>query len=221
MSNRLSKIILCLFTFTFYAFSQDTTFLYKSTEDVAKAIQLAIDESIGKQAPPLFLQDIADSNSHELSDYKGKVVLLNFWTRGCVQCVAELPDIGYLQDEYEKTGLKVIFASREDYDAQHRYFKIHEVSGMKTKIYGNYPYLYDLGFPKFILVDRNGIIKEAWFGAIGYDAMEKRINSLVPKETKSFKLRNPRLVLFSSVVFFGLCLILVGVIWNIKRKKAA
>jgi thiol-disulfide isomerase/thioredoxin len=233
MNSSLLKTILCIFAVTFYALSQDTVSafmvfkqdttitVFKSREDLTKAIQLTIDESIGKKAPPLYLQDIQDNSSHELSDYSDKVILLNFWARGCIPCMAELPDIGYLQDEYEKAGLKVIFVSREDTDSQHRFFRIHEVSGMKAKISGNYSFLYCLGTPEFILIDSNGTIKDVWMGAIGYDAMEKRINAIIPRDAKSFKLHNPRLVLLSSVGLFGVCLIIISIVWNKKKKKAA
>jgi peroxiredoxin len=189
-----------------------------------EAKQKALGESIGKQAPPLSFQDIKDSSSHELTEYRGKVILLNFWSSNCDLCTTELSDISYLQDEYKKAGLKVIFLGPPDYDTQQRFFKIHKISGLKVLIAGNiftYSFLYcGPGIPTFILINRDGVIKDAWMGPpFGYDAIEKRINALIPRETNIFKSYNPRLVLISSIVLFCICLIVIGIIWNKKREK--
>jgi len=185
-----------------------------------KAYQTILSESIGKQAPAFSFQDMKDSSSHELSEFKGKVVLLVFGGRGCQGCIAEMPDISYLQDEYEKGGLRVIFLGN---DLDH-FIKDYNISGINAHISDdtiNILSLYNsIGVPTLILIDGNGIIKDAWQGPIGYDAMEKKINSLIPKEAKSFRFRNPRLVLFSSMISIGLCLIVVGVIGNKKRIKS-
>jgi len=195
--------------------SRDSSFVkmtYKTLRGLAN--------SIGKQAPPLLFKDIIDRSSHELSDYKGKIVLLNFWSRSCKPCIDEMPDISYLQDEYEKAGLKVIFLG-EDIETQNRFFKIQEISGMKAQGSNAGSFLHIFGTPTLILIDRDGIIKDVWMGAIGYDAMEKRINALIPRNAKSFRFHNPRLVLLSGVVLFGICLIVIAFIWNNKRKKTA
>jgi thiol-disulfide isomerase/thioredoxin len=174
--------------------------------------------SIGKQAPPLLFIDITNRSSHELSNFKGKIVLLNFWSRSCKPCIDEMPDISYLQDEYEKAGLKVIFLG-EDIETQNRFFKNQEISGMKAQVIDDNSFLPIYGDPTLILIDRDGTIKDIWMGSIGYDSMEKRINALIPKEFISFRFHNPRLVLLSSIVLFGLCLIVIAFVWNKKRKK--
>ena len=43
-------------------------------------------------------------NTHTLSDYKGRVVFLNFWATWCPPCRAEMPDIQKLYREYEEAG---------------------------------------------------------------------------------------------------------------------
>jgi thiol-disulfide isomerase/thioredoxin len=59
------------------------------------------------RAPALVLRDI-NGRSFTLSDYKGKVVLLNFWATWCPPCRAEMPDLVKWQREYRGQGLQVI-----------------------------------------------------------------------------------------------------------------
>jgi thiol-disulfide isomerase/thioredoxin len=58
-------------------------------------------------APQLELTDL-NGRTVRLSDYKGKVVLINFWATWCPPCRAEMPDLIKLQREHGKEGLQVI-----------------------------------------------------------------------------------------------------------------
>src|SRR5215213_4752063 len=59
------------------------------------------------KAPELKLKDLRGRNLR-LSDYKGKVVLLNFWATWCPPCRAEMPDLIKMQREYSGRGLQVL-----------------------------------------------------------------------------------------------------------------
>src|SRR5215470_15121924 len=61
----------------------------------------------GKPAPKLELKDV-EGRALRLSDYKGKVVLLNFWATWCAPCRAEAPDMVKWQRQYKSKGLQVI-----------------------------------------------------------------------------------------------------------------
>ena len=65
-------------------------------------------------APAFELKDIK-GRIVRLSDFKGKVVLLNFWATWCAPCRAEMPDLVRLQNEYQSKGLQVVGMTYPDY----------------------------------------------------------------------------------------------------------
>ncbi len=68
------------------------------------------DKSSSKKTIPAFDFTLTDQygNEHTLSDYKGKVVFLNFWATWCPPCKKELPDIEELYQEYNLNGDDII-----------------------------------------------------------------------------------------------------------------
>ena len=64
----------------------------------------------GQAAPAWELKDL-DGKAVKLSDFKGKVVLLNFWATWCPPCRDEIPALVALQNQYKDKGLVVIGVS--------------------------------------------------------------------------------------------------------------
>jgi len=59
------------------------------------------------KAPDFSLKDIADKTIN-LSDYKGKIVILNFWATWCPPCKAEIPDFVRFYKAYREKGIEII-----------------------------------------------------------------------------------------------------------------
>lgn len=72
--------------------------------------ELSVSAEVGDLAPDFEVSDI-DGSRHRLSDYRRKVVYLNFWATWCVPCQAEMPDIHRLTSEHE-ADLAVIVVNR-------------------------------------------------------------------------------------------------------------
>ena len=74
----------------------------------------------GEAAPlaPGFTVRALDGHSVRLSDYKGKVVVLDFWATWCAPCRASLPHLNDVQGRFSKQGLVVLGISVDDAEPQ-------------------------------------------------------------------------------------------------------
>ena len=67
----------------------------------------------GQQAPDFALQSL-DGKTVRLSDFRGKVVVLNFWATWCQPCKIEMPWFEQLQKQYQAQGIQVIGIAMDD-----------------------------------------------------------------------------------------------------------
>ena len=112
-------------------------------------------------------------NEHNLSDYKGKVVFLNFWATWCPPCNKELPDIEKLYKEYNLNQDEVVFLgianpSSTEYPNNQDVGKEEIISFLEDKKY-TFPTLFDKtgevlqnynisAFPTTFMIDKEGNI---------------------------------------------------------------
>ena len=121
---------------------------------------------IGKQAPDFVLRSM-DGRNLRLSEYRGQVVLVNFWARWAGDSRQEMPALDRINTTYTRAGLVVLGVSVDE-DAR----RAHEfAAAMKVR----YPILFDttssIGrdyllqkMPMTILVDRSGVVRYANVG---------------------------------------------------------
>ena len=115
----------------------------------------------------------------KLSDYRGKVVLLNFWATWCPPCRAENPDIEEVYNEHKDIDGLVLLApaigeSRDTVAGYMERTDLHYPVGSDptTQISANYRVL---GIPTHIFVDREGIVRDMRVGAMSKKTMEKKV----------------------------------------------
>ena len=63
--------------------------------------------AVGEQAPDWALTD-SSGNSHTMSEYRGKVVVLDFWATWCGPCIRTMPEVQRLHEKYSREGLIVL-----------------------------------------------------------------------------------------------------------------
>jgi peroxiredoxin len=127
-------------------------------------------QSDGEKAPDFELVDLQGA-THRLLQYRGKVVLLNFWASWCAECLIEMPSLDSLYRKYRSNNLVVLGISIDR--------KRETIEGVLKKVPVSYPVLIDLkgevsskkytviAIPSTYLIDQNGFIKERLMG--GYD----------------------------------------------------
>ena len=69
--------------------------------------------ALNRPAPEFAVEDRA-GQVHRLSDFRGKVVLINFWATWCPPCIEEMPSMESLRKEIDETQLKIMALSVDD-----------------------------------------------------------------------------------------------------------
>jgi thiol-disulfide isomerase/thioredoxin len=122
----------------------------------------------GSLAPDFAFTDI-DGVAHRLSDYRGKVVLLDFWGVWCAPCVAEAPKLVGLYEKFHERGLEILGLDTGDTRERVATFLTeHKIRWPQTMEADRGPIqtLYRInGWPTYFLLDRDGKITRGAFGS--------------------------------------------------------
>jgi cytochrome c biogenesis protein CcmG/thiol:disulfide interchange protein DsbE len=131
-------------------------------------------------APDFTLQD-AGGVSLKLSDYKGKVVLLDFWATWCHGCKTEIPWYIDFQTKYKNRGLQVLGVSMDDNWTPVRPFLAeHNVNYPVAVGDDEVAKLYKVQIlPVTLLIDKKGRIADSHVGVVDRAAFEKEIQALL------------------------------------------
>jgi len=147
------------------------------------------DDPPGTPAPAVTFKSL-EGQGIPLSQYQGKVVLVNFWATWCEPCQVEIPWLIEMQQKYSSKGFTVLGVDVDDeannlvsaYTAKERF----NVNGQQLAI--NYPILRGddavadkfgglLGYPTSFLVSRDGKIVKKTQGLIDYEEITKAIEA--------------------------------------------
>jgi thiol-disulfide isomerase/thioredoxin len=151
---------------------------YKSSESAA--------------APELAKGDWINSEPLRLSDLRGRVVLIDFWTFGCYNCRNTLPFLNDWNERYREKGLTIIGVHSPEFDEER---KVENLRRQISSLGIRYPIVTDNDYqtwnayrveawPTVFLLDKRGRIRWMHVGEGAYDKTEQLIQQLLAeKET--------------------------------------
>lgn len=138
---------------------------------------------VGDVAPDFARADLA-GRQVRLADYRGKLVLLNFWATWCAPCRKEMPLFSKWQRDYGAQGLQVVGVSMDD--------DVASVKQLLVQRPVQYPIVMGdaklgeqfggvLGLPLSFLIDAQGRIVSRYQGESDLARMEATLKELLPR----------------------------------------
>ena len=146
---------------------------YKSSESAA--------------APELATGDWINSAPLKLNELRGRVVLIEFWTFGCINCRNTLPFVNSWHDRYQDKGLIVIGVHSPEFDEERKIENLRrEVASLGIRYavvtdndYETWIAYHVEAWPTSFLLDKQGRIRWTHEGEGGYDEAERLIQKLL------------------------------------------
>jgi peroxiredoxin len=131
-------------------------------------LRARVSEWLAIPTPPDAEFETLDGGSKRLDDYRGQIVLLNFWGTWCPPCIREIPELVRLQPLLEEMGATLIGPAVDSGSSD----AIREFSaefGINYPIYksstnqavGSFA---AAGYPYTLLIDREGVIRKTYLG---------------------------------------------------------
>jgi cytochrome c biogenesis protein CcmG, thiol:disulfide interchange protein DsbE len=124
---------------------------------------------VGSAAPDFNIHD--DEHTISLNQFKGQVVVLNFWATWCPPCIEEMPSLVQMQQRMKAKGITVLAVSIDvDENAYHEFLKQHGVNLLTVRdpeqktanLYGTFRW------PETYVIDRSGVVRRKFIGAVDW-----------------------------------------------------
>lgn len=132
-------------------------------------------------APELKLTDL-EGKPVALTDYSGKVVLVNMWATWCPPCKAEMPTLEAFYEKYKSKGFEII--GLNDGDTLDLVAPFVKEYGLTFPVWLDEQYQSEKAFntmnlPSSFVIDRTGTVRLMWIGAISKTMLEKYVPDII------------------------------------------
>ncbi len=134
-----------------------------------------------------------NSSPLTMQELRGKVVLVDFWTYSCINCLRTLPHLEAWYRMYRKAGLVIVGVHTPEFAFEHVRSNVRAAAnrlGVRYPValdneYGTWNAYGNQYWPAEYLIDRNGDLRHAHFGEGDYGATEEAIRSLLGEKPGS------------------------------------
>ncbi len=176
-------ILLGLVAYSAYDYMNNRTNANGSESQTGQESGAVIGIHKGEQAPDFTLNGL-DGTPVSLSDFKGKMVVLNFWASWCPPCRVEMPHMQRFYEEYVDKNVVVLginlTSTEKSADAAQSFVEEQELS---------FPVLLDskgdamdtfriVAYPTTYIIDDEGVIQQVFQGAMNTEMLKKQFNRL-------------------------------------------
>jgi thiol-disulfide isomerase/thioredoxin len=179
MLRKLLILVLLIFTSAMHGWNNSTP----KSENTKDNLLATAKSDMGNNAAPDFTLYTLDGEEVKLSDYLGKVVILDFWATWCAPCRKGIPDLISIQNEY-KDDLVVIGISLDHPSTQDALVPFIKSYGINYPVvlgnievsaaYGNIQ-----AIPTSFIIDQEGNIVNKHIGLVPKSTLVEEINSLL------------------------------------------
>ena len=147
-----------------------------------------LSENLQMNATPLFTATLIDTNGvkADLKQYRGKIIVLNFWATWCPPCREEMPELSQLQTEYENKNVVVLGLAVDEMTAVKEFLQASPVTyTILVSVNESMDLATNLGndqavLPYTVIIDANGNIIDSFLGRITKPLLEKTLQKLTP-----------------------------------------
>jgi len=146
--------------------------------------------AVGSPAPDIASEVWLNGAPATIADFRGRVVLVEFWTFGCYNCRNVEPYVKAWHQRYADRGLVVIGVHSPEFKYEHnvekvkRYIESHGIT-YAVPIDNDFAIWNRFGnryWPAMYLIDKRGMIRYTRFGEGGYDQTERQIQALLEEQ---------------------------------------
>jgi peroxiredoxin len=127
---------------------------------------------VGSAAPDFTVKD--SDKTVSLHDYKGKIVVLNFWTTWCAPCIEEMPSLAQLQHKLGPNAVVLAVSTDKSDTDYHRFLVQHKIDFLTVRdesadsaaLYGT------TGQPETFIIDKNFRVRRKLVGPQHWESSE-------------------------------------------------
>ena len=158
-------------------------------EILAKSLAEKEAAQVSGQTIELKLKDLYGAEQ-TLANYKGRIVILNFWATYCVPCRQEMPDLSAIQNEFAALGAQVIGASTDEAADRPKVLKFIKEVKINFPVWLGATTADTLRFgvgtalPATVIIDKNGKVFKTISGVVNQTDLRKDVEKLLQDAEK-------------------------------------